>query len=467
MNTFCLTSLKYHLKFFLALNFFLLTTCANAQNATNQKIDSRVTGKISEQLSLNENVLNSGAIDSIVAIVNSTVITRKELNDRSALVEKQFQEKKIPLPSRNLFERQVLERLILENAQLQLARENGIRIEASNIDRTVAKIAEQNRMSLTDFRKKIESEGITFTRFREEIENELLLSRLKEQEVDSRIQISESEIDNLMADLNGHKNEATQINLAQILFRIAENASPNERKKIQEQAENVLTQLRQGADFFETATSYTPASEQNKNPILGLRSIDKLPTLFTKATENLQIGELTMVRSANGYHILKLLEKVTPKATLTNQETIELTRVRHILMRPTQTQTAQTVQQRLNDIRQNILNGQENFENMAKKFSIDGSAAKGGDLGWVYPGDTVAEFEYAMKDLQPGEISPIIETQFGFHIVEVMGRKTQEITQERQRAAAREMLKDRKSEEAFQEWLRQLRDRTYVETRLD
>jgi peptidyl-prolyl cis-trans isomerase SurA len=423
-------------------------------------------GRISGNLTGLNTIDNDSAIDSIVAVVSSTPITRGELNRRLATVERQLQRQEVAIAPRKVFERQVLERLILEKAQLELARENGIRIEPGTLDRTIARIAQQNSMNLTEFRRRLESEGLNFNQFREDIEEELLLSRVRESQVEARIQISESEIDNFITDQKSAVADSEQINIAQILLRLPENTSEAERERLRVRAEQLLQDIRGGGDFIKASAQYSAAPDALTGGVLGLKPSDKLPSLFVAAVQKLKPGEVTLVRSSNGFHILKLLERKLDRNAPTTPR-VEQIRARHILMRPSASMTAVVARQRLLDIRQNLLDGKENFEDMAKKFSVDGSASKGGELGWLYPGDTVPEFENVMKELQAGEISGVVESQFGLHLIQVQERKTDEISPERQRTLVKQTLRERKSEEAFQEWLKQLRDRTYVETRLD
>ncbi len=423
-------------------------------------------GKLSERLTITNPLDENPAIDTIIAVVNSTVITRSELNARINSVERQLQKQQIQIPPRKVFERQVLERLILERAQLELAKENSMRIDGGTVDKTIARLAEQNGMSLQGFRNRLEQDGINFARFRLEIEDELLLARLREREVEARIQISESEIDNFIADQKGNAGEEEMLNLGQILLRLPENSSEADRERLRAKAEALLAELKAGADFKKMAASQSAAPEALEGGAMGLKSTDKIPSLFLQSVATLKTDDLTMVRSANGFHILKVLERKRNNGKSDSQMVVQ-TRARHILMRPSETMSKTIAKQRLVDIRQNILDKKESFDEMARKFSVDTSAQKGGELGWLYQGDTVPEFEEAMGLLAPGEISPIVETQFGFHVIEVMDRKRDEVSPERQRSAVRQTLRERKSEEAFQDWLRQLRDRTYVEIRLD
>ncbi len=414
-------------------------------------------------------------IDSIVAVVNTEVITRHELEERTNMIERRIaaQEKGGSVPPRAALQRQVLERMIVETAQLQMAKEMNIQVDDTMLDRAVARMAEQNRMSLQDFRNQMEQQGMPFARFREEIRREIIMQRLREREVDNKIQIAESEVDNFLTSEAGSSQVQPEWNLAQILVRIPENASAEQINERRQRAEQLLQQLKSGADFAKIAAASSDASDALKGGELGWRSQDRLPQLFLEAAGALQQGEFSqIIQSPNGFHILKLIGKRTPSimragAAGPTPATITQTRVRHILIKVNQVVSSLDAQRKLQDLKQRLDNKSATFEELAKSFSNDLTATKGGDLGWIYPGDTVPEFERAMNALQPGQLSEPIESPFGFHLIQVLERKTEDASKERQRQAARQVIRERKLEEATQEWMRQVRDRAYVEYRLD
>lgn len=412
------------------------------------------------------------AADSIVAVVNSEVITRQELLERMRLVESRMKAQGVAMPPAAEFQRQLLERLIVDRAQLQLAKELGIKVDDTMLDRAVARIAEQNKMSSQEFRNQLEKEGISFARFRDDIREEILMQRLREREVDNKMQISESEVDNFLAAESVDRPPQQEFNLSQILIRIPENASAEQIAERRKRAEEVLKQLNSGGDFAKLAATYSDASDALKGGDLGWRNEDRLPQLFVDAVAKLKQGEVSgVVKSANGFHIVKLAGKravsVVKAGSGAATATVQQTHVRHILIKVNQIVTATDARRKLVELKQRLDNKAAKFEDLAKLFSNDLSASKGGDLGWIYPGDTVPEFERAMNALKPGEVSEPIESPFGFHLIEVMERKTDDVSQERQRLAARQAIRERKLEEATQDWLRQLRDRAYVEYRLE
>jgi peptidyl-prolyl cis-trans isomerase SurA len=407
--------------------------------------------------------------DSIAAVVNNEVITRNELNERLRAVEQRMKSQGVALPPQDQFQRQLLERLIVDRAQIQLAAEMGIRVDDAMLDLAVSRIAEQNKMTVQQFRNQLEQEGVPFTKFREEIRNEILMQRVREREVDSKIQIAESEVDNFLAAANATQ-APQEYNLAQILVRIPENATPEQIAQRRRRAEEVLQQVRAGGDFARLAATYSDSSDALKGGDLGWRGADRLPQLFVDAVANLsQGGVADIVKSANGFHIVKVLGKRVPSVVKADAAAgaVTQTHARHILIKVNQVVTAADARRKLAEIKARLDNKAATFEELAKTFSNDLSASKGGDLGWLYPGDTVPEFERAMNALQPGQVSEPVESPFGYHLIQVLERKTDDVSKERKRQQARQTIRERKLEEATEDWLRQLRDRAYVEYRLD
>ena len=409
-------------------------------------------------------------VDTIIAVVNSEVITLKELEDRLKLIERRMQREKIQMPARDVLKGQLLERMIVNRAQMQLAKESGIRIDDIMLDRSVARIAEQNNLSIQSFRDQLEKDGIPFSRFREEIREEITLQRLREKEVDNKLQISESEIDNFLAASAGKTQGAEdEINIAHILVRVPENASAQQIADRRQRAETAMAQLKSGGDFAKIAASFSDASDAMAGGLIGWRSQSRLPQLYVEVTEKLAPNEVSaVVRSANGFHILKLLGKRSASEVQSGgARMVQQTKARHILIKVNQVVPASEAKRKLTELKTRLNNKAAKFEDLAKLYSNDLSASKGGDLGWVYPGDTVPEFERAMNALQPGQVSEPVESPFGYHLIQVVERKTEEISRERLRLTARQALRDRKLEEAYEDWLRQLRDRAYVEYRQD
>ena len=417
-----------------------------------------------------EKVKQPVLVDAIVAVVNTDVITLKELDDRMRLVEQRLKRQNTQMPAREILQRQLLERMIVTRAQMQMAKETGIRVDDIMLDRAVSRIAEQNQLSLQTFRDSLERDGLSFARFREEIREEITLQRLREREVDNKLQIAESEIDNYLSGSAGKTDAGQQeLSIAQILVRVPENASAQQIAERRKRAETAIAQLKSGADFAKTAASFSDAGDALNGGDLGWRSTSRLPQLFVDAVEKISEGEIApLVRSANGFHVLKLNGRRTASAVKGGVGTmVQQTRARHILIKVNQIVSSAEARRKLVELRERLENKAAKFEDLARLYSNDGSANKGGELGWIYPGDTVPEFERAMNALKPGEISLPVESPFGFHLIEVLERKTEEVSRERQRQMARQSLREQKLDEAYEDWLRQMRDRAYVEYRLD
>ena len=406
-------------------------------------------------------------VDRIVAVVNKEVITSSELADQVATAERQLRRQGTPLPAQATLERQVLERLILLKAQLQLARDTGIRVDDAQLDRAIERIAQGNNMSVDDFRRTLERDGVQFDKFRGEVRDQILVSRLREREVDDKIQVSDSEID-LFLEQNkeGALNSKVEYNLAHILVRLPDQASPEQIEAARARAEKARAEALAGGDFAKLAASYSDGPDALKGGALGWRSADRLPELFSEALKTMKPGDVSdLLRSPAGFHLLKLVDRRESGGA--DGQPIKQTHVRHILIRTNEAVSEADARRRLEDLRERIMRGGADFAELARLHSEDGTAARGGDLGWVYPGDTVPDFERAMDALKPGEISEPVKTPFGWHLIQVLERRTAGVSAERRRLVARQALRERKADEAYQEWLRQLRDQTYVELHLD
>jgi peptidyl-prolyl cis-trans isomerase SurA len=410
----------------------------------------------------------SKPVDRIIAVVNDEVITANELRLRMQAAVAQLERQKIQPPPPEVLERQVLERMIVDRAQLQLARESGVRVDDATVNAAMGRIAEANNMSVQAMRQRLEADGVSFAQFREDVRQDILLNRLREREVDGRLQISESELDNFIAAQAGVTADSEEINLAQILLRVPENANTQRIDETRQRADELVAQLRGGADFARLAASFSNASEALQGGELGWRNIDRLPTLFVEAVKGVKVGDIApVVRSPNGFHILKVLGRRSAVEGRLAGGPVQQTRVRHILLRVSDVTPEPEVKRRLEEFKARIENGQVEFGTLARLHSLDPSGSRGGDLGWVYPGDTVPEFERAMNALKIGQISVPVQSPFGWHLIQVNERRTEAASTERARQQARQALRDRKSDEAYQDWLRQLRDRTYVEYRIE
>jgi peptidyl-prolyl cis-trans isomerase SurA len=402
-------------------------------------------------------------IDRIVAVVNTEVITQRDLAERITLVGTQLKRQGTPPPPPEVLERQVLERMITDRVQVQFARDTGVRVDDLQVDRTMQLIAENNKLTLADFRRTLESEGVSFDRFREDIRNEIVISRLREREVDSKIQIGESEIENFLQELQAG-DAGTQFDLSHILVRVPESASPEQVDARLRRAQEALAKARGGADFAQLAVSYSDAPDALKGGGMGWRERDRLPELFAEALVKLKPGEVSdVLRSPAGFHIVRLNDRRGGGGSFM----VEQTRARHILARVSELVSETEARRKITVLRQRIAEG-TNFAELARLNSDDtASAQRGGELGWTVPGDLVPEFERAMNALKIGELSQPVRTPFGYHIIQVEERRTADLSADRKRIEARRVLRDRRADEAYQEWLRQLRDRSYVDYRLE
>ena len=403
------------------------------------------------------------AADRIVAVVNDEVITYRELTSRMGVAEGQLKRQGTPLPPRDIFERQMLERMVVDRIQVQQAKETGLRIDDAQLDQALQRIASGNGLTLGQFRQALEKDGIPFAKFREDIREEITITRLREREVDNRIAISDGEVDNFIANSKAAGAANEELELAHILIRLPEGATPEQQARQRARAEQARTRLVAGEDFAQVAAAYSDAPDALQGGAIGRRTAERLPTLYADAAKRLKSGEVSPVlRSANGFHLVKLVTRHgSAKAAAVQQ-----TRVRHILIRVNELVSEAEAQHKLAGIRDRLVNGGD-FAELARLYSQDGSAPKGGDLGWIYPGDTVPEFERAMDGLKAGELSRPVQSPFGWHLIQVQERRVQDVSEDRQRVLARQALRERKIDETYQDWIRQLRDRAYVELRLE
>jgi peptidyl-prolyl cis-trans isomerase SurA len=405
-------------------------------------------------------------VDRIVAVVNKEVITMSELNEAIGGAERQLRRQGTQAPEREVLERQLLDRLILDKAQLQLARDTGIRIDELQLDRALQRIAEQNKMTLAEFRGALERDGVPFAQFRDDLRDQITLSRLREREVDDKIQVSETEIDLFLEETAKTQPDAREeLNVAHILVRVPDQASPERIESARAKAAKARADAAGDGDFARLAAAFSDAPDALQGGSIGWRTMDRLPELYASALAKMKSGEVSEVlRSSAGFHVVKLIERRgagAPGAPVTQ------TRMRHILVRTSEAVSEADARRRLLGLRERLVSGAADFAELARSNSDDGTAARGGELDWVYPGDTVPEFERAYQDLKPGEISQPVRTTFGYHLIQVLERRSADLSPERKRLEARKVLRERKSDEAFQQWLRQLRDQTYVDLRLE
>ncbi|MCX7150012.1 MAG: peptidylprolyl isomerase [Rhodocyclales bacterium] len=411
--------------------------------------------------------LQSVEVDRIIAVVNDEAVTAFELRARLATVERQLRGQNVQLPPRDVLERQLLERMITDRVQLQFAKETGLRISDIELDAAIRRIADGNRLSLQEFRAALEKDGIAWIKFSEEIRDEIVLSRLRDREVESRIVVSDGEIDNYLANPDqGSHTGNVEVNTAHIVLRVPEQASPDQLMRIGARAQAALDQIRRGENFAKVAASYSDAPDGLAGGAMGIRPLDRLPALYGDAVKKLKPGEVSdILRSPAGFHIIKLID-MQGTAGAKPVVTLKQTRARHILIKVNELVSEAEAKRRLVALKERIDNGAD-FAELARLNSNDLSATKGGDLGWLYQGDTVPDFEKAMDALKINQTSEPVQSPFGFHLIQALERRTEDATAERQRLSARQVLRERKSDEAYQDWVRQMRDRAYVEYRAE
>lgn len=400
--------------------------------------------------------------DFIVAVVNSEPITNNELRAHVLRTEQQISQQGAAMPPRDILTRQVLEQLIQEKIQVQMAQDSGIKIDDEAVQVAEQNVARQNQVSVTDLRKRLAQDGIPLAQFRDELRSQLLQARLRERELDARVKVSEADIDQFLRDQRGGAERAPQeVNLAQVLIAVPEQATEAQVAALQARATRVLQRAKSGEDFAALVLEFSDAPKSGQlGGQMGLRSADRYPQLFVDATQNLRVGEVSaIVRSGAGFHVLKVVERAEAGLTITQSH------ARHILLRPSAQLSENAALSRLAEMRQRLLTGKADFATLARESSQDGSAAQGGDLGWVGPGQFVPEFEEAMDHLAVNEISPPLVSRFGVHLIQLLERRKVQLSDKEQRELARNLVREKKQDEAFLTWTQDLRARAYVELR--
>jgi len=413
-------------------------------------------------LSVSAKALEPVTLDRIRAVVNDDVITQQELTLRLNAAIKQLQKQGTLLPDHSILEKQVLERMITEMLQSQYAKENGLRVDDVQLEKALARIAQQNKFeSVSAFRAKLESDGIDFSKFREEIRNEIISARLREREVDSKLVISESDIEDYLATQANQGNKGEELQLAHILIVVPDQASAETIQSYKRRAEEAQAKLKAGAPFAQIAAGYSDAKDALQGGLLGWRPADRLPSLFAEPLSKMKPGEVSpLLRSPTGFHLIKLLERKTSDTPVF----ITQTHARHILIKTSELVSDNEAKARLQEIKARIDKGAD-FAEQARLHSEDGSAPQGGDLSWISPGETVPEFEKAMDALKVNQVSGLVQSGFGWHLIQVLERRNTDVSVEQKKQQARNAIRAYKSDDAYQDWLRQLRDRASVDYR--
>lgn len=403
------------------------------------------------------------ALNHIVAIVNDGIIVSSELDRAIKEIRKQLQEKDTTVPPHSVLQSQVLERLVVEKLQLQIAERSGSTIDDSILNDKIQELARDNGMTLTDFRMVIERDGYDYNTFREDLRKQMLIQQIRRQMISSRIKVNDQEVDNLLATLKAGGKGNVEYHLAHILVSIPDAASPEQIKAAEQRARDLLARLRNGAEFTELAIAESDGQTALEGGDIGWRSIGQMPGLFIEPVKQMQVGDVSdLIRSPGGFHIIKLVEKRGDERHIMRQ-----TRVRHILLKPDLMNSEEENLARIRQLEIRLRAG-EDFANLARANSQDTlSAARGGDLGWISPGETVPAFEEAVNSLSPGEISAPVKTEYGWHLIQVQEYREHDNTEEFERNKARNLIRARKYDEELFLWLRRLRDEAYVEYRIE
>ena len=400
--------------------------------------------------------------DYIVAVVNSELVTANEVEQRSGRVRDEARRGGGRLPPGEVLRKQVVDTLIDERVLVTYARDSGVKVDEAELDRAVSSVAANNRVTLAELRRRLQAEGIEFSRFRSSLRDQILVERVREREVQARIRVSDAEIDKLIEQQRGAAEAGAELNLAQILVTVPEGASEAQVAERRARVDAALARVQAGDDFATVAREVSEDGNRANGGVIGLRPSNRLPDLFVEATKNLKAGEMTAqpIKSGAGFHLLKVVERRDGQVHRVNQ-----TRARHILLRTSAQASPQDAARRLEDLKRQIEGGQRRFEDVAREMSEDGSAANGGELGWVSPGGFVPEFEEAMGRLAPGALSPPVLSRFGVHLIQVIERRQVEISDKEIREQARAALREQKFDSAYQEWAKDLRARAYIEMR--
>jgi peptidyl-prolyl cis-trans isomerase SurA len=401
--------------------------------------------------------------DFIVAVVNSEPITSSEVQAQVKPILQQFAQQGRATPPLADLQRQVLERLIMERAQLQLAASTGMRVDEVAIDQAEQNVARQNQIDVPELRRRVLADGLAMSQFRQRLRNQLLLMRLREREVESRVRVTDLEVEQYLREQSAVDPATQPVHLAQILVAVPEAATAVQIAALENRAKSALARARAGQDFSALVAELSDAPDRANGGQMGLRTPDRYPSIFIEATQNLASGDISsLVRSGAGFHILKVIEK--RNSGLPNM-TVTQSRARHILLRPNANLTEKAAMEKLAEYKRRIVAGQADFAALARDNSQDSSAAQGGDLGWASPGMFVPEFEEVMNRLAPGQISEPLISRFGVHLIQLNERRQATLSQREQMETVRALLREKKIDEAYAIWAQDLRDRTYVEIR--
>ena len=400
--------------------------------------------------------------DYIVAVVNSELVTAYEVEQRVARSREELRRSSAREPPNDELRTQVVDGLIDDRVLVTYARDSGVKVDEAELDRAVNSVAANNRMTLAELRKRLAADGLEFARFRSNLRDQIMVERVREREVHQRIRVTDSDIDRYLEQKKSTAAAAIELNLAQILVTVPEGASDAVVAERKARIDAALARVRAGADFGTVAREVSEDGNRANGGVIGLRPASRLPDLFVEQSRDLKAGEVSAVpfRSSGGFHVLKVIERREGQAVRVQQ-----TRARHILLRSSAQASVQDAARRLQDLKRQIEAGQRRFEDVAREVSEDSSASAGGDLGWASPGGFVPEFEDAMNLLEPGAISSPVVSRFGVHLIQVIERREIELSAKEVRDQAQAALREQKFDSAYQEWIKELRGRAYIEMR--
>lgn len=441
----------------------LVLSCTSAQAQTLRPSTGPLRLSTPPSVASNPLFGRQRSADFIVAVVNSEPVTNNEVRNSLLRTEQQLTQAGTAMPPRDELARLVLERLISDKLQLQEARFSGLRIDESAINNAELGVAQQNQLTVDELRKRLAADGLAYDKFRDGLRDELLVNRFRQREVESRVKVTDADVDQFLRDQEGGDGAAIEINLAQILVAVPENATPEQVTALQAKAQTAADRARAGTDFVALVNEFSEPSLRASGGQLGLRSADRYPPLFLQATDKLRTGGIAgPVRSGAGFHVLKVVEKRQAGMPGVN---VTQTRARHILLRVTPQQRESVAKEKLADFKKRVAAGQADFAALARESSDDGSAKDGGDLGWTNPGMFVPEFEQAMNGLAPNQMSEPVVSRFGVHLIQVLERRDTKLSSRDQRELARSVIRDKKLEDAYAVWAQEIRGRAYVEFR--
>lgn len=407
-------------------------------------------------------------VDTIAAVVNDGVITQRELDDRVGLIVHRLQQQNAPVPPMQQMRAQVLNQMVLERIQLQKAKDDGITVDDAAVQRTLERLAQANGLDLATYRSRIEAAGVPWTTFTRDARTELTLSKLREKEVDSKISVTDAEVANYIASQRGpNVGQQNDLHFEHIFIKAPLNESQTDIDAAKAKADALLKEAQSGEKFSKLAKSNSQAPDASKGGDMGFLNPSKLPPEFVTAAATLRPGEVSpdVIRTNDGFEIIRLVDRRTSQGTAGAAPTLVQTHVRHILLRVGEGTSEPEARQKLLEIKREVLAGGD-FAKFARTYSQDGSASQGGDLGWISPGETVPEFERAMNSLQDGQISDPVRTEYGYHLIQVLGRRDAEGSVAQQMDLARQAIGQRKAEQAYADWLRELRDGAYVDYKI-